>query len=534
MGSGGGGGGIGSAVGGIIGSVVGHDAASGDRSKSQGYAEDAMNALTSIGVPPDQSKEIILQKFQQAGILTPEMEKQIDIAHSKVSEMQPANQGRNAQIQALTQLQQLGKTGLGAQDRAALNQIRDETQTALEGKRQQILQNMQARGMGGSGAELIAQLQGSQGSANQASQQGDQVAAQAQNRALQAIMNSASLGGNIQSADTQLAMNKAQAQDELNRFNTQNQMAQQQRNVASGNQAQQSNLANSQALSNANVSQANQEKYRQSNAQRQNWLDQVTRAKTQSQGYNYGAQDYANRANNEEEGATKMWTGIGGLADSGVSALAGMPSGGGGGSSTNMKNAKFNANGEMLYSGGLVNDDGTITHPDDPKNKDNRPKDQDPKKNHVDDEKADQFRKSFMSAFAQGGMVGCYADGGEVPEIAKLPEQAKYVESDNLNLKPPEGYVPSYGTDSSGGGGSGGGDPTSGLMKMLPMLAMVASKGGMVPGKAVVAGNSLKNDIVPAMVSPGEVIIPREVMRHPNAPEEAKKFVHRILGYKKS
>lgn len=463
MSSGGGGGGIGgigSAIGGIVGGVIGGNAQSGDKSQAQGYAEDAMNQLISIGVPPDLSKQLILEKFQAAGQLTPEMEQAINVAHSKVADMTPETTGRTAQVQALQQLQQLGKTGLGAQDRAALSQIRNQVQSDMEGKRQQILQNMQARGMGGSGAELIAQLQGAQGGANSEAQQGLDVGAQAQTRALQAITQGANLGGNIQSADTSLATTKAQAADELNRFNVQNQMAQQQRNVQAQNQVQQMNLANQQAIGNANVSQANQETERANEAQRQNWLDQITRAKTISGGYQGLSNEYNNRANQEMANSQNMWTGIGGLVGQGVSALGSI--GGGASSGNAISNVNQNSPGAFSAGGGGTSNGGYYSDPS-------------------------------AGSYYQGGLVG---------------EDGKVVHPDQMRHYDEGGYV--------------GGEVIN------------YQHGGIVPGKAIVPGNSLRNDIVPAMVSPGEVILPREVMRHPNAPEEAKRFIHKILSYKKS
>ena len=46
--------------------------------------------------------------------------------------------------------------------------------------------------------------------------------------------------------------------------------------------------------------------------------------------------------------------------------------------------------------------------------------------------------------------------------------------------------------------------------------------GGHVPGKAPVDGNSLKNDVVDAKLSPGEVVLPRTISHDP---KKAKKFV---------
>lgn len=56
-------------------------------------------------------------------------------------------------------------------------------------------------------------------------------------------------------------------------------------------------------------------------------------------------------------------------------------------------------------------------------------------------------------------------------------------------------------------GGAGGAE---GLMAAAPM--MVANKGAVVPGQAKVNGDSEKNDTVPALLSPGEVVVPRTVV----------------------
>jgi hypothetical protein len=46
-----------------------------------------------------------------------------------------------------------------------------------------------------------------------------------------------------------------------------------------------------------------------------------------------------------------------------------------------------------------------------------------------------------------------------------------------------------------------------------------------VPGRAKVGGDSERNDTVNAKLSPGEIIIPRSIANHPNAPEMAARFV---------
>jgi hypothetical protein len=60
----------------------------------------------------------------------------------------------------------------------------------------------------------------------------------------------------------------------------------------------------------------------------------------------------------------------------------------------------------------------------------------------------------------------------------------------------------------------------------------LAAQGMTVPGKAVVKGDSLKNDKVPARLSPGEIVIPRSIAQHPQAPSKAAEFVKAIMAKK--
>lgn len=55
-------------------------------------------------------------------------------------------------------------------------------------------------------------------------------------------------------------------------------------------------------------------------------------------------------------------------------------------------------------------------------------------------------------------------------------------------------------------------------------------KGGQVPGKAEVKGNSIKNDKVKAVLSPGEIVLPRSVTQAKDAPAKAAAFVAAIMA----
>lgn len=59
------------------------------------------------------------------------------------------------------------------------------------------------------------------------------------------------------------------------------------------------------------------------------------------------------------------------------------------------------------------------------------------------------------------------------------------------------------------------------------------ARAGRVPGKAEVAGDSERNDKVPAMLSPGEIVVPRTVAQAPDAPRRAADFVAHLVAKKR-
>lgn len=295
----------------VTGSIVGGVKAGKDRKAAQQAAADAMNEIESVGAPPDQSAQILYKHFQAAGILTPELEGQIQQGFSKLAQAQEDPKFKDAQTRALETLQQKSRTGLDASDRLSLNQVRQENQRDLEAKRQQIIQNMQSRGLGGSGAELVAQLQASQAGADSQSEAGDRIAAQASQNALQALQSSGNLAGSIRGQDWQEEQAKDNAADEMNRFNINNSINQQQRNTDRENSAQAANLSNSQAISNSNTQMDNNELLRQRDAVRQNYLDRMNTAQSLSNAKLGQASQLRNDASQTAQNWQKIGQGTG-------------------------------------------------------------------------------------------------------------------------------------------------------------------------------------------------------------------------------
>lgn len=96
--------------------------------------------------------------------------------------------------------------------------------------------------------------------------------------------------------------------------------------------------------------------------------------------------------------------------------------------------------------------------------------------------------------------------------------------------------------DKGGGGGLGS---IMGLAAMLakggyippsPHFSRMLLAGGRVPGKASVQGDSQKNDNQPAMLSPGEIVLPRSVTQSPDMEKKAIEFLRHLKrkggGYK--
>lgn len=64
-----------------------------------------------------------------------------------------------------------------------------------------------------------------------------------------------------------------------------------------------------------------------------------------------------------------------------------------------------------------------------------------------------------------------------------------------------------------------------------PVMPMMG--GGPVPGQAPYAGDTTKNDVVPAMLSPGEVVLPRSVVQGPNMEAKVVEFMRHLKGKSK-
>lgn len=215
----------------------GGDAGATEMQNATELMRDNIARLEAIGIPTIEAQKIALQAPELVGELQAEF-----LGPSAFQGVQEDPRLKSAQLSALEEMTQIAKTGLGAEDRAALNEIRRQASGMAQAQKATTLQQMQERGLGDSGANLVSQLLSGQAAADMASQQGDRLASQAASARRQALGQQASMASQMSQQQLALAGQKASAADVINQFNTQNRQG-----VNAQNLASRQNIANQQA-----------------------------------------------------------------------------------------------------------------------------------------------------------------------------------------------------------------------------------------------------------------------------------------------
>jgi len=244
------------------------------------------------------------------------LEQLIQQQDTRLSDVQVDPRLQADQMSALEQISGLASGQVKSGDLAAFELARRNAAGEAQAKQGQILQEMQARGQGGSGAELLARLQSAQSGADRLSEAQMQEAQAMQNARMQALQQQANMAGQIRGQDYGEQSNLARARDTINQFNTQNSQNVQGRNVSSQNQAQLQNLANRQNIANANVDTANKQQAANKQLLQQQFQNQLGLAQGRAAQYSNQAD-----ASTAQAGQTAgMWGGIGQGVGTGIAA----------------------------------------------------------------------------------------------------------------------------------------------------------------------------------------------------------------------
>ena len=128
----------------IIGSIT-NILSGGAQGRATDSAQAAVDALRALETPDIAAMQLELEQLVQQGILTPEEASLTLQQASQTANIQTDPALQQAQMDALSSLQELGEGGLTASDQAALDGIRRDEQTQQRGSREAILSDAQAR-----------------------------------------------------------------------------------------------------------------------------------------------------------------------------------------------------------------------------------------------------------------------------------------------------------------------------------------------------------------------------------------------------
>lgn len=295
-----------------VGSYLANKSA-GDRAKM--LQELGVQEWLDANVPDPELQKIYLQKFVQQGTLDPHLEQAIKADPSAFEKIADNARYTRATDQALSQLENIGNSGgLRFQDEATLQKLMQEGQTNERSNREAINANLARRGLGGSGFDVAAKLEGAQSTADREASNRLEIAAQAQNNALRSIEGAGELGNNLQNSEFNRNAQKAQASDVMNRFNTENLRSVQERNVGYQNAAQAQNLAEKQRVADQNTGLSNQQQIANKGLLQQQYENKLKRAAGVSGQYNQQANTELQQGQNLGNFLSNTGQGLGSIA----------------------------------------------------------------------------------------------------------------------------------------------------------------------------------------------------------------------------
>lgn len=298
------------------GGIAGALSSSSDRDAASQARQAALQQWLQINVPDPSTQKVILQQYQQQGTLPPQFVQALQQGQSGLSKIAPNSQLQGAQMNALQELQNEGLSGgLTLADQATLQQQNNDTASSARGRNQSIMDEYAKQGLGGSGMQLQAQLQGAQNANQTQAMNSLNAASSSRQRALQAVMGQGQLAGQMANNQYNQQANAAKAQDVINQFNTQNAQGIANQNANWQNQANQYNLGQRQQIANANTDLGNQQQMYNKGLIQQNFNNQMGLAQGKANAQLGAANQYQNQANQ----TANQWAGVGqGLGQMGM------------------------------------------------------------------------------------------------------------------------------------------------------------------------------------------------------------------------
>lgn len=282
-------------AGGIIGGNAAKKAADKAAKQQKEMYERNIAILEAVGIPSVEAQKIALENPEYVGDLVNEV-----MGPSAMEEISLDPQLRQNQMDVLAELQDLSQTGMGIQDRVALDEALQAAAGQDQSRQRAIESQMAQQGLSDSGVNLAARLNSAQQANQMANQNARALAGQSQNARMAALNSLASQSGQLEQLDWGRGAQKASAADAI-----------QQSNVALRNQANQFNLQNKQALENQRAANTNTQEIQNKGLLQQDYQNRLNQAKAKiGMNADFGATQAQNTLTSGQ-GEANMWAGLG-------------------------------------------------------------------------------------------------------------------------------------------------------------------------------------------------------------------------------
>lgn len=288
-------------------SLIGAEQARQAQSSADDARGDALKQFSNIKPPTIEEQQLLMQQYVNTGIMSPELEALVGQGGTAMEGISLDPQTRAAQMQALEQMSGMASGQIQSGDLAAFELAKREAASYDQAKQNQIMQEMQQRGQGGSGAELLARLKSAQSGADRLNQADMEQAKAMQAARMQALQAQSNMASGIRSQDYGQQSDLARAKDTISQFNAQNAQNVNARNTSTRNQAQQLNLTNAQNISNMNTGLSNEQQAANKRLLQSQFDNQLRLAGAKA------GQNMQNANAETQQGAQQagMWAGIG-------------------------------------------------------------------------------------------------------------------------------------------------------------------------------------------------------------------------------
>lgn len=290
----------------VIAGAIGNAQAGKARKDAERRSDEMAELYRSLNVPSLESQQYDPTMQDYAGDIDPALLASIPGLESALSQVTSDPRFTQAQYQSLGGLDELVAGG-GMTQMDKLEFQRAQDQAGQESARQQasITRDMAERGIAGGGMELAQRLASAQGAANTSSAAAQNMAATAQQRALQALMERGNMAGDMQSQDFGRKSTAANARDMMAKWNQEQALGVNKANANAANAAAAQNQQTRQYVNKDNQYATNNAKQNNAQAVGQQYgqqMDRLSGIAGQVTGQNAHRQAQAAQIGNQAQG----------------------------------------------------------------------------------------------------------------------------------------------------------------------------------------------------------------------------------------